>query len=63
MSIDLDIANRSVLLKGMIDDSGIEDEIPLPNIKKPILDKIVAFCSPPEIEKPLRSANLGDVTS
>ena len=44
MSIDLDIANRSVLLKGMIDDSGIEDEIPLPNIKKPILDKIVAFC-------------------
>ena len=53
----------------MIDDSGIEEEFPLGQVKRPILDKIVKFCAhlrdnnPPEIEKPLRSANLADVTT
>ena len=69
VEVDVEIAEKSVLIKGLIDDSGTEEEIPLPNVKKAILEKVVAFCTylkdntPPEIEKPLRSANLADVTS
>ena len=67
--VDVEVASKSVLIKGMIDDSGVDEEIPLPNVKKSILVKIIEFCnyinvnSPPEIEKPLRSNNLNDVTS
>lgn len=69
VEVDVDVASKSVLIKGMIDDSGVEEEIPLPNVKRSILNKIIEFCiyikdnSPPEIEKPLRSNNLGDVTT
>jgi len=69
VEVDVDVASKSVLIKGMIDDSGVDEEIPLPNVKKSILQKIIEFCkyikdnSPPEIEKPLRSNNLADVTS
>lgn len=69
MMVDQDVAEHSVLIKGMIDDSGPEEEIPLPNVKKAVLEKVVSFCthlrenSPPEIEKPLRSANISDVTT
>lgn len=69
MEVDQEIIAKSVLIKGMIDDSGVEEEIPLPNVKKSILTKIVDFCTyikdntPPEIEKPLRSNNMSDVTT
>jgi len=69
VEVDVEIASKSVLIKGMIDDAGVEEDIPLPNVKKAILDKVVAFCvylkdhAPPEIEKPLRSNNLNDVTT
>ena len=69
MTVDLDVAERSLLIKGMIDDSGVDEEIPLPNVKKNILEKVVAFClhlrenSPPEIEKPLKSGNMAEVTT
>ena len=57
IEVDVDVASKSVLIKGMIDDSGVEEEIPLPNVKRSILNKIVEFCvyikdnSPPEIRK------------
>ena len=69
MMVDQDVAERSLLIKGMIDDSGAEEEIPLPNVKKAILEKVVQFCihmrdnSPPEMEKPLKSANMNEVTT
>ena len=69
VEVDVEVASKSVLIKGMIDDSGVEEEIPLPNVKRSILNKIIEFCNhikdntPPEIEKPLRSNNLGDVAS
>ena len=69
MEVPIDVAARSVLIKGMIDDAGVEEDIPLPNVKKNILTKVVEFCTylnehpPPEIEKPLRSNNLNDVTT
>ena len=69
VEVDVEIASKSALIKGMIDDAGLEEEIPLPNVKKSILVKIIEFCTyikgnhPPEIEKPLRSNNLYDVTT
>ena len=69
MMVDLDVAERSLLIKGMIDDSGADEEIPLPNVKKGILEKVVAFClhmrenAAPEIEKPLKSANMAELTT
>eukprot|EP00347_Sterkiella_histriomuscorum_P017320 403349837 len=69
IEVEQEVISKSVLIKGMIDDSGVEEEIPLPSVKKNILTKIIDFCSyirdnaPPEIEKPLRSNNLNDVTT
>ena len=69
VEVDVEIACKSILVKGIVDDSGIEDEIPLASVKKTILDKIIEFCehidknSPPEIDKPLRSASIADVVS
>ena len=60
---------QSVLIRGLIDDAGIEEEIPLPNVKRTTLDKIVEYCEhvstnkAPELEKPLRSANISDLVS
>ena len=69
VEVDKEIACHSVLIRGIIEDSGIEDEIPLPQIKKPILEKILDYCkhiqtnAPPEIDKPLRSNQLSDVVN
>ena len=43
VEVDVDVASKSVLIKGMIDDSGIEEEIPLHNVKKAVLEKIIQF--------------------
>ena len=32
LEIDQDLAEKSVLIKGMIDDGGVDDDIPLPNV-------------------------------
>merc|ERR1711976_350013 len=69
IEVDQDVAERSVLIKGMIDDGGVDEEIPLPNVKKSIYSKIEQYCihlrsNPvPDIEKPLKSANFTDVTT
>ena len=58
------------MIKGMIDDNSSEEEIPLPNITSVTLKKIIEFLEhihagnpAPDIEKPLRSNNLEDVTT
>ena len=67
VEVAVEIAEKSVLIKGLIDDSGIEEQIPLPNVKRPILEKVIQFCThlkdhqPPEIEKPLRSTDMASV--
>ncbi len=53
----------------MIEDGGVEEEIPLPEISSKTLAKIIEFLqhlhenNPPDIEKPLRSNNLEDITT
>ena len=67
--VKVGVIKQSVLIRGLIDDTGIEEEIPLPNVKRATLDKIIEYCehvstnAPPVIEKPLRSANISDLVS
>lgn len=59
--VEKDVAMMSTLLKNMIDDTGCEEEIPLPNVKSGILQKVIDYCKqhrdqqPEEIQKPLKS--------
>lgn len=67
---DKELMLRSVTIKSMIDDGDHDEEIPLPEITQPTLLKVIEFLKhlqagnpPPEIEKPLRSNDLKDVTT
>mmetsp|Transcript_3145 Transcript_3145/g.6302 ORF Transcript_3145/g.6302 Transcript_3145/m.6302 type:complete len:161 (+) Transcript_3145:523-1005(+) len=68
--VDVNVAKMSELVKTMIpedEDDSEAQEIPLPNVKSQILGKVLEFCkhyaTEPmnEIEKPLKSANMGEV--
>ena len=68
VEVDKEIACKSQLIKGILEENADPDDvIPLPSVKKAILDKVLEFCTyinqhpAPEIEKPLRSSNLADV--
>jgi S-phase kinase-associated protein 1 len=69
VEVPRNVAEMSVLIKEMLADDEDDEapEIPLPNVQKDILDKVIEFCSHhvndpmPEIEKPLKSAVMADV--
>jgi len=70
VEIPFKIAQMSKLIHGVIDDREEDEEdeaVPIPNVKKETLDKVVEFCEKhledplPEIEKPLRTNKLSDV--
>eukprot|EP00347_Sterkiella_histriomuscorum_P016771 403351914 len=67
--VPVSIIQHSILIKGMIDDADVEEEIPLPDIQKKTLDQIIEFLThlkdnaAPDIEKPLRSNNFEDATT
>merc|ERR1719436_1829777 len=62
--VECGVACMSTLVKNMVDDSGTDEEIPLPNVKTAILSKVLDYCKhhkdhpPEEISKPLKSINL-----
>ena len=62
--VEKDVASISALVANMIEDSSLDEEIPLPNVKTVILSKIIDYCkhhatNPPEdIQKPLKSQDL-----
>jgi len=62
--VEPEVACMSTLIKNMVDDSGTDEEIPLPNVKTAILSKVIDYCKyhkdnpPEEIQKPLKSTNL-----
>jgi S-phase kinase-associated protein 1 len=67
---DRKLMERSVYIKGMIDDGIDSDGIPLPNITVATIKLVAEFLRhleagnpAPEIEKPLRSNDLKDVTT
>jgi S-phase kinase-associated protein 1 len=63
------VATMSELVKTMAEGDKDEKEIPLPNVKTPVLNKVVAYMKyhvdnpAKEIEKPLKSANMNEVVS
>eukprot|EP00834_Sanchytrium_tribonematis_P007913 NODE_803_length_3808_cov_1.057381.p4 type:complete len:111 gc:universal NODE_803_length_3808_cov_1.057381:3615-3283(-) len=69
--VDRDIAEKSQLIKNMLEDIGEEaSTIPLPNVSQPILQKVIDYCThhrhdpplPPEDEaSPYRSKNSYDI--
>ena len=65
--IEESVACKSQLIKNMVEDAGSSEEIPLPNVKSEILEKVIEYCrhykdsSPQEIDKPLKSAILQDI--
>ncbi|CAD7958551.1 unnamed protein product [Amoebophrya sp. A25] len=62
--VEKEVALMSQLLRTMIDDCASDEEIPLPNVKTPILQKVIDYCKhhreeqPEEIQKPLKSQTL-----
>ncbi len=67
IEVDEDVACKSKIIKDMVEESGTEEEVPVPNVKMYILKKVMEYCEkhrndePPEIEKPLRHSNLGEL--
>ena len=67
LEVDVGAAEKSVLIKGLIEESGTEEEIPLPQINKKTLEKVIVFCThicpndPPEIDKPLSHSDMTQV--
>ena len=64
--IPVEAAKKSALLCNIIEDSGCEGEIPIPNMKKSILGKIIEYCEhyresdPKPIPQPLVSEELAE---
>ena len=70
IEVDKDVISLSVHCKFIIDNGNEDKEIPLPTINEKTLRKIIEYLhhlkegnEPPEIEKPLRSNDLKDVTT
>ncbi|KAG0374377.1 hypothetical protein BGX24_010487 [Mortierella sp. AD032] len=61
--IDRDIADKSMLLKCMLEDIGeIGQAVPLPNVSGPILTKVIEYCTHHRDDPNFLSAN-DDVTA
>lgn len=62
--VEKDLCMMSNLLKNMIEDAGLDEEIPLPNVKSGVLQKVIDYCkqhrhqAAEEIQKPLKSHQL-----
>ena len=69
ISVSRRVAMCSELIKTMLEGDKDEKEIPLPNVKAPILKKVVEYMNyhvdnqPKEIEKPLKSSVMSEVVS
>ena len=60
--VDIRFANLSFLIRSILEDSSLEEEIPL-DMDRSMLEKILAYAdlhdfSPPKIQKPIKSADL-----
>lgn len=64
--VEREVAFLSNLLRSMIEDAGLDEEIPLPNVRSSILQKVIDYCkqhadaAPEEIQKPLKSHVLSE---
>lgn len=69
VTISKKVALMSELVKTMAEGDKEESEIPLPNVKAPVLKKVTQYMKyhhdnpPKEIDKPLKSASMNEVVS
>lgn len=69
VTISKKVAMMSELVKTMAEGDKEESEIPLPNVKAPVLKKVTQYMKyhhdnpPKEIDKPLKSASMNEVVS
>lgn len=69
VSTDARLADMSGLIKNIVDDSGIQEEIPLPSVSEPILRLLIAYCErqnyvqPQPIKKPLASDRIEEAVT
>jgi S-phase kinase-associated protein 1 len=42
--VDEEVANESLTIKNMIEDTGVEETVPLPNVNGKVLAKIIEYC-------------------
>eukprot|EP00917_Polyrhabdina_sp_WS-2016_P028949 GHVP01061727.1.p1 GENE.GHVP01061727.1~~GHVP01061727.1.p1 ORF type:complete len:191 (-),score=32.34 GHVP01061727.1:75-599(-) len=69
ITVDVEVAAMSGFVKNMIEATGVQEEIPLPNVSTAILEKIVLYCNyhkdapPEEIQKPLKSNDFREAVS
>jgi len=42
--VELDVANQSQMIRNMIEDTGTDSFIPLPNVSSKILAKVIEYC-------------------
>ncbi len=67
VEVDVNVIEKSALIKGIIDESGTADVIPLAGVKSGILNKILEMCTylltkpAPEIIKPLVDTDMTKV--
>ena len=67
VEVEREIASKSQWVKNIVDGSEVDDNIPLPEINKATLLKVIEYCTyintnvPPQIDKPLRSNELSDI--
>jgi len=55
-TVERDVAEKSILLKNMLDDVGESDNaIPLPNVTGPILTKVIEYCNHHRHDAPMTS--------
>ena len=43
LDVNVDVASQSVLIKGLIEDSGTDEEIPISQVNKHIMEKVITF--------------------
>ena len=43
IEVDVEVAEKSVLIKGLIEDGGTDDEIPIAQVNKRIMEKVIVF--------------------
>ena len=71
ITMDRNAACMSVLINDMLaeDDDEETPEIPVPSVTKEIMEFVVEFCNKhvndplPDIERPLKSSNMGEIVS
>jgi S-phase kinase-associated protein 1 len=63
--VDVRLKEMSGLVNNILEDSGVHEEIPLEQVKKSVLDRILEFCEhhdykPVTVPKPIPTPNLAD---